>query len=59
MTEVATLIELLLAVGVALVLAWFVWRMFLRRMWRFTRIRHFRERREMEEAASRNREESP
>ncbi len=59
MNEVATLIELLLAIGTGLVLLWFIWRVFLRRMWRITRIRHFRERREIEEAASRNREESP
>ncbi len=59
MNEVATLIELLLAVAAAFVLAGFIWRMFLRRLWRITRIRHFRERREIQEAASRRHEESP
>ena len=58
MSEIATLIELLLAIGVGIVLLWFIWRMFLRRIWRITRIRHFRDRREMDEAASRNHEES-
>ena len=59
MNEVAALIELLLAIGVGLVLLWFIWRMFLRRLWRVTRIRHFRERREIQDAAARNRDESP
>ncbi len=57
MSEVATLIELLLAIGAAIALAWFIWRMFLRRLWRITRIRHFRDRREMDEAAAHKREE--
>lgn len=57
MSDVAALIELLLAAGVVFVLAWFVWRMFLRRIWRVTRIRHIREQREMQEAAQRRPED--
>jgi len=48
------LIELAMAAGVALVLLRFVWSLFVRRYWRVLRMRHFRDRREMEEAARRS-----
>ncbi|MDP9266717.1 MAG: hypothetical protein M3P27_00140 [Acidobacteriota bacterium] len=51
--DVIGLIELAMAAGVAMVLLWFVWSVFLRRYWRVLRMRHARDRREMEEAARR------
>jgi hypothetical protein len=56
MSELGGLFELLLAVGVAVTLVWFVWSVFVRRYWRAVRMRHARERREMEDAARRGRE---
>ena len=56
MNEFAALLELLLAAGAVVVLGWFLWRVFLRRLWRVVRIRHIRERREIQDAAARRRE---
>ena len=54
MRDLAGVIELAIAAGVALVLLWFVWSVVMRRYWRIVRMRHARERREMEEAARRS-----
>ena len=54
MSSVAGLLELLLAIAAFLVLGWFLWWVFLRRYFRIVRIRHARERREMEEAVRRH-----
>ena len=56
MNDVSGVIELLMAAGVGLVLLWFLWSLLGRRYWRIVRMRHFRERREMEEAARRRRQ---
>ncbi len=56
MNDVAAVIEFLIAIAAALVILWFVWRVFLRRYWRVVRIRHARDRREIQDAASRRRE---
>ncbi|MBI2679117.1 MAG: hypothetical protein HYX28_10080 [Candidatus Koribacter versatilis] len=53
MKDAGGLFLLLLAIGVAMALLWFVWSVVLRRYWRVVRMRHARERREMEEAARR------
>lgn len=47
---------LLVFPGIPIVLAWFVWWMFLRRWWRLRKIRHARERRELREAVARRRQ---
>lgn len=39
--------------GIPIVLLWFVWRLFLRRLWRIRKIRNAREKRELLEAARR------
>jgi hypothetical protein len=44
---------LLVFPGIPLVLLWFVWRVFLRRLWRMRRIRNAQEKRELMEAALR------
>ncbi len=57
MNDVAALIEFLIAIVAALVIGWFLWRVFLRRYWRVLRIRHARDRREIQEAAARRPED--
>jgi hypothetical protein len=54
--DIAAVIEFLIAIAAAIVILWFVWRVFIRRYWRVVRIRHARDRREIEEAAARRRE---
>jgi O-antigen/teichoic acid export membrane protein len=44
---------LLVFPGIPLVLLWFVWRVFLRRLWRMRKIRNAQEKRELMEAALR------
>ena len=39
--------------GIPIVLLWFVWKLFLRRLWRMRKIRNAREKRELLEAAGR------
>jgi hypothetical protein len=53
MNDVGGLFLALLAIAVAIALLWFVWSVVLRRYWRAMRMRHARDRREMEEAARR------
>jgi len=53
MNDAIGVLELLMAAAAALVLLWFVWSVFVRRYWRVVRMRHARDRREMEEAARR------
>ena len=53
MNDAIGVLELLMALGAAMVLLWFVWSVFVRRYWRAVRMRHARDRREMEEAARR------
>jgi F0F1-type ATP synthase membrane subunit b/b' len=53
MNDAIGLLELLMAAGAVIVLVWFVWSFVLRRYWRALRMRHARERREIEEAARR------
>lgn len=48
-----TATALLVFPGIPLVLAWFVWRVFLRRLWRIRKIRNAQEKRELMEAARR------
>jgi membrane protein YdbS with pleckstrin-like domain len=49
-----TVAGLFFVVGIPLVLLWFVWNVFLRRLWRIRRIRNAQERRELMEAAMRD-----
>ncbi len=44
---------LVVVLGIPLALAWFVWNLFLRRLWRIRRIRGVRDRRELLEATLR------
>jgi hypothetical protein len=46
----------LLSIGVPLALLWFVWNVFLRRLWRVRRIRNAQQKRELLEAALRDRD---
>ena len=39
--------------GIPIVLLWFIWKLFLRRLWRMRKIRNAREKRELLEAARR------
>ena len=48
-----TVAGLIIILGIPLVLLWFVWRVFLRRLWRVRRMRGSQERRELLEAAMR------
>lgn len=48
-----TIAGLFLVVGIPVVLLWFVWNLFVRRLWRIRRIRGAQERRELLEAARR------
>jgi membrane protein implicated in regulation of membrane protease activity len=48
-----TATALLMFPGIPLVLLWFVWRVFLRRLWRIRKIRNAQEKRELMEAALR------
>jgi membrane protein implicated in regulation of membrane protease activity len=52
-----TATALLMFPGIPLVLLWFVWRVFLRRLWRIRKIRNAQEKRELMEAALRKRAE--
>lgn len=54
-----TVAGLFVVLGIPIVLLWFVWTLFLRRLWRIRRIRGARERRELLEAALRNRQGKP
>ena len=49
-----TVTGLFIIIGIPLVLLWFVWNVFLRRLWRMRRIRGAQERRELMEAAMRD-----
>lgn len=49
-----TVAGLFVIVGIPLALLWFVWNVFLRRLWRMRRIRGVQERRELLEAAMRD-----
>jgi hypothetical protein len=49
-----TVAGLFVIVGIPLALLWFVWNVFLRRLWRMRRIRGAQERRELLEAALRD-----
>ncbi len=49
-----TVAGLFIVLGIPLALAWFTWTLFLRRLWRIRRIRGARERRELLEAALRD-----
>ena len=51
------LLLLVLSVGIPATLLWFVWHVFLRKMWRVRRIRGAQERRDLMEAAMRDRKE--
>ena len=51
--------NLLVFVFVFVVIPWFIYHLWLRRLWRVVHIRHIRDRREIQEAASRSGEESP
>ena len=51
-----TAIGLLVFPGIPLVLLWFVWHVFLRRLWRMRNIRIAQEKRELMEAALRGKE---
>lgn len=48
-----TVAGLMIILGIPLVLLWFVWKVFLRRLWRVRRMRGSQERRELLEAAMR------
>ena len=50
---------LVVVVGIPLVLLWFVWSVFVRRIWRIRRIRGAQERRQLLEAAMRDRQRKP
>jgi membrane protein implicated in regulation of membrane protease activity len=52
-----TATALLMFPGIPLALLWFVWRVFLRRLWRIRKIRNAQEKRELMEAALRKRAE--
>ncbi len=52
-----TVTGLFVVVGIPLVLLWFVWNLFLRRLWRIRRIRGAQERRELLEAVMRDRKD--
>ena len=54
-----TVAGLFIVVGIPVVLLWFVWNLFLRRLWRIRRIRGAQERRELLEAALRDRRNKP
>lgn len=54
-----TVAGLFVVLGIPIVLLWFTWTLFLRRLWRIRRIRGARERRELLEAALRNRQDKP
>lgn len=54
-----TVAGLFIVVGIPIVLLWFVWNLFLRRLWRIRRIRGAQERRELMEAALRDRKNKP
>lgn len=54
-----TVAGLFVVVGIPLVLLWFVWKLFVRRLWRIRRIRGAQERRELLEAALRDRKDGP
>ncbi len=49
-----TVSGLFLIIGIPLALVWFVWNVFLRRLWRIRRMRSAQERRELLEAALRD-----
>lgn len=51
-----TATALLVFPGIPLVLLWFVWRVFLRRLWRIRRIRNAQQKRELLEAVLRKRQ---
>ncbi len=53
-----TVAGLFVILGIPLVLLWFVWSVFLRRLWRVRRIRGAQERRELLEAAMRDKEQT-
>jgi hypothetical protein len=53
-----TVTGLFVIIGIPLVLLWFVWNLFLRRLWRIRRIRGTQERRELLEAALRKKEQN-
>jgi hypothetical protein len=53
-----TVAGLFVIVGIPLVLLWFVWNLFLRRLWRIRRIRNAQERRELFEAALRDKRQN-
>ena len=52
-----TVAGLFIVVGIPIALLWFVWNVFLRRLWRIRRIRGAQERRELLEAAMRDRKD--
>jgi Flp pilus assembly protein TadB len=54
-----TVAGLAVVVGIPLALLWFVWSLFVRRLWRIRRIRGAQERRELLEAAMRDRQRKP
>lgn len=54
-----TVAGVLVVAGIPLVLLWFVWNLFLRRLWRIRRIRGAQERRELLEAVRRDHKDKP